>query len=245
VPVREQDRDRASRCSVTTASSSSTTSMPGVDDHALLPRGGREHVAVRAERSGGEPGDEHDGPSVPAAGGRSQVTGGLPGGANALPPIRTVGLPRLCAGRATSRDLVRSGGPVAGTRRERQLARERYERQQARRMAARARARRRQQVIGAVVGVLAVIGGVFLLTEAVGDDDPATPAAQDVTVRRRSPRRRRAPVRATRLRPGRSNRSSSRRSRPSPSSARRTPPRSRPTAAISCCSSTPPRRRGR
>ncbi len=67
---------------------------------------------------------------------------------------------------------------MAGTKRERQLARERYERQQARRTAARAKARRRQQVIGAVLGVLTVIAGVFFLTRLVGDDDVTTTSAQ-------------------------------------------------------------------
>ncbi len=66
---------------------------------------------------------------------------------------------------------------MAGTKRERQLARERYERQQARRAAERAKARRRQQVIGAVLGVLAVIAGVFILTRLV-DDDVTTTSAQ-------------------------------------------------------------------
>jgi peptidyl-prolyl cis-trans isomerase B (cyclophilin B) len=67
---------------------------------------------------------------------------------------------------------------VPGTKRERQLARERYERQLARRAETRARARRRQQVIGAVAGVLAVIAGVFLVAQLLGDDDVRTePAA--------------------------------------------------------------------
>ena len=74
---------------------------------------------------------------------------------------------------------------MAGTKRERQLARERYERQLARRAAERARAKRRQQIIGVVLGVVAVIGGVFALTQLLGDDDnvstaasPASPSAQ-------------------------------------------------------------------
>jgi peptidyl-prolyl cis-trans isomerase B (cyclophilin B) len=67
---------------------------------------------------------------------------------------------------------------VAGTKRERQLARERYERQQARRAAERAKARRRQQVVGAVLGVLAVIAGVFFLMQLVDDDEVTTTSAQ-------------------------------------------------------------------
>jgi hypothetical protein len=37
--------------------------LTGIDDDALLPLGGRDQVAVGAERPGGEPGDEHDPPS--------------------------------------------------------------------------------------------------------------------------------------------------------------------------------------
>lgn len=59
---------------------------------------------------------------------------------------------------------------MASTRRERQLARERYERQQLRRMAERARARRRQQVAGAVAAVLALVGGIFVLTRLLDGD---------------------------------------------------------------------------
>jgi peptidyl-prolyl cis-trans isomerase B (cyclophilin B) len=66
---------------------------------------------------------------------------------------------------------------ASSIKRERQLARERYERQQARRAASRARRRRWQQVTAAVVAVLLVIGGVAALAALLGDDK-ATPAAE-------------------------------------------------------------------
>ncbi len=60
---------------------------------------------------------------------------------------------------------------ASSIKRERQLARERYERQQAKRAASRARQRRWQQVTAVVVAVLLVIGGVAALTALLGDDD--------------------------------------------------------------------------
>jgi peptidyl-prolyl cis-trans isomerase B (cyclophilin B) len=70
---------------------------------------------------------------------------------------------------------------ASSIKRERQLARERYERQQAKRTAARARRRRWQQVTAAVVAVLLVIGGVAALTVLLGNDDDGTTAAADPT----------------------------------------------------------------
>jgi peptidyl-prolyl cis-trans isomerase B (cyclophilin B) len=75
---------------------------------------------------------------------------------------------------------------VASRERERQLARERYERQQVRRSATRARARRRQQVIGAVLATLAVLGGmVYLASRLSGDEqvtaNPPAPSATGAT----------------------------------------------------------------
>ena len=61
---------------------------------------------------------------------------------------------------------------ASSIKRERQLARERYERQQAKRAASRARKRRWQQVTAVVVAVLLVIGGVAALTALLGDDEP-------------------------------------------------------------------------
>ena len=63
---------------------------------------------------------------------------------------------------------------MSASKRERQLARQRYERKQARRAAARARTRRRQQIAGAVIGVLAVVGGLVLLTRLLIRDDAVT-----------------------------------------------------------------------
>jgi peptidyl-prolyl cis-trans isomerase B (cyclophilin B) len=69
---------------------------------------------------------------------------------------------------------------ASSIKRERQLARERYERQQARRAASRARRRRWQQVTAAVVAVLLVIGGVAALAALLGDDK-GTAAAEPTT----------------------------------------------------------------
>jgi peptidyl-prolyl cis-trans isomerase B (cyclophilin B) len=61
---------------------------------------------------------------------------------------------------------------VAGSaKRDRQLARERYERQQQRRAAAVARRRRNQQVVAVVVAVLLVVGGVAVLAQKLGGKD--------------------------------------------------------------------------
>ena len=68
---------------------------------------------------------------------------------------------------------------ASSIKRERQLARERYERQQAKRAAARARRRRWQQVTAAVVAVLLVIGGVAALAALLGNDK--TPVATKPT----------------------------------------------------------------
>jgi peptidyl-prolyl cis-trans isomerase B (cyclophilin B) len=70
---------------------------------------------------------------------------------------------------------------VAGSvKRERQLARDHYERQQARRQQRLAR-RRRSQQIGAVVLALALVaGGIFALSVSLGDDD-STVGTKDTT----------------------------------------------------------------
>ncbi len=70
---------------------------------------------------------------------------------------------------------------MASRERERQLARERYERQQVRRTAARARARQRRQIVGAVVGVLAVVAGALLLVKLLGSDSSTTAQPKDTT----------------------------------------------------------------
>jgi peptidyl-prolyl cis-trans isomerase B (cyclophilin B) len=66
---------------------------------------------------------------------------------------------------------------VAGSaKRERQLAREHYERQQARRAERATKRRRRQQVLAVVVAVLVLVGGIAALTKALGGDDEVTTA---------------------------------------------------------------------
>ena len=65
-------------------------------------------------------------------------------------------------------------------RRERELARRRYERRRLREVEQRARRRRRNTIIGAGVGTLAVIGGVVALAIWLtgGSNDKVTPADQ-------------------------------------------------------------------
>src|SRR4051794_15148878 len=74
-----------------------------------------------------------------------------------------------------------SGGPVARSRaRERELARRRYERRRLREQQLRARRRRRNTIIGAVVGTLAVIGGLIALVVVLvgGSDNKSVASAQ-------------------------------------------------------------------
>jgi peptidyl-prolyl cis-trans isomerase B (cyclophilin B) len=63
---------------------------------------------------------------------------------------------------------------ASSVKRERQLARERYQRQQAKRAAERARRRQWRQITAAVVSVLVVIGGIVGLTALLHDDDSTT-----------------------------------------------------------------------
>jgi peptidyl-prolyl cis-trans isomerase B (cyclophilin B) len=66
---------------------------------------------------------------------------------------------------------------VAGSaKRERQLAREHYERQQARRAARAAKRRRNQQIGAVVIAVLVIVGGIAFLSSTLGGDDEATTA---------------------------------------------------------------------
>jgi peptidyl-prolyl cis-trans isomerase B (cyclophilin B) len=67
---------------------------------------------------------------------------------------------------------------ASSIKRERQLARQRYERQQARRAASRTRKRRWQQITASVLAVLLVIGGVAALAALMGDDDNSTVGAE-------------------------------------------------------------------
>ena len=66
---------------------------------------------------------------------------------------------------------------MAGSaKRERQLAREHYERQQARRAARAAKRRRKQQIGAVVIAVLVIVGGIAFLSSTLGGDDEATTA---------------------------------------------------------------------
>ncbi len=71
---------------------------------------------------------------------------------------------------------------MAGSaKRERQLARERYERQQQRRAAAAARRKRNQQITAVVAAVAIVIAGVVFLTNKLGGDDSTAAATKPTT----------------------------------------------------------------
>ena len=68
---------------------------------------------------------------------------------------------------------------MAGSaKRERQLARERYERQQQRRAAAAARRRRNQQIVAVVVAVVLVVGGVAALASKLGGNNTTKAASK-------------------------------------------------------------------
>lgn len=69
---------------------------------------------------------------------------------------------------------------VTRKQRQRQLAREKWERQQTRRVERQHRTKRRAQVAGAVVGVIAVVALVFAVVQLVKDDAPAS-ASDDKT----------------------------------------------------------------
>jgi len=71
---------------------------------------------------------------------------------------------------------------ASSIKRERQLARQRYERQQARRAASRSRKRRWQQITASVLAVLLVIGGVAALAALLGDDKPTADAQPTASV---------------------------------------------------------------
>jgi peptidyl-prolyl cis-trans isomerase B (cyclophilin B) len=71
---------------------------------------------------------------------------------------------------------------VAGSsKRERQLAREHYERQQARRAEVAARRRRNQQVTAVVVAVVLIVGGVAFLASTLGGDSSDAASASGST----------------------------------------------------------------
>jgi cyclophilin family peptidyl-prolyl cis-trans isomerase len=67
---------------------------------------------------------------------------------------------------------------VAGSKqRERELARQRWERQQRARAEAKRRSRRRQQIIGSALAVIVIIGGIFYLVKPFSSDK--SPSASD------------------------------------------------------------------
>jgi len=71
---------------------------------------------------------------------------------------------------------------VAGSaKRERQLAREHYERQQARRAERAAKRRRRNQVLAVVIAALLIVGGIVFLQATLGGDDTVTAADKSPT----------------------------------------------------------------
>jgi peptidyl-prolyl cis-trans isomerase B (cyclophilin B) len=70
---------------------------------------------------------------------------------------------------------------VAGSKqRERELARQRWERQQRARAEAKRKTRRRAQIVAASLAVVLVIGGVFLLVKPFGADNKSATAADTV-----------------------------------------------------------------
>jgi peptidyl-prolyl cis-trans isomerase B (cyclophilin B) len=70
---------------------------------------------------------------------------------------------------------------ASSVKRERQLARERFERQQARRRAAATRRRKLQQGAAVALAVLLVVAGVVALAIATGGEDESTVATKDTS----------------------------------------------------------------
>jgi peptidyl-prolyl cis-trans isomerase B (cyclophilin B) len=83
---------------------------------------------------------------------------------------------RPAVGRARGEQDEQEARVAGSAKRERQLAREHYERQQARRAGRAAKRRRRQQVLAVVVALLVLAGGIVVLTKALGGDDTVTAA---------------------------------------------------------------------
>jgi peptidyl-prolyl cis-trans isomerase B (cyclophilin B) len=111
--------------------------------------------------------------TVPSRSVGRETTGAYRRLATAYPVARERHPPRL-ADRTGATD---GGDVLAGSaKRERQLAREHYERQQARRREAQLRRRKSQQIAAVVVALLLVAGGVVWL--AVAGDDDATVATK-------------------------------------------------------------------
>src|SRR3954469_22813246 len=93
---------------------------------------------------------------------------------------RFVDLPRPVDG-SSSRTI--NGGSVATSRRrERELARRRYERRRLREMERRAKARRRNTILGATLGTIGVIAAIVVLAVVLsGGGDDKTNATSKLT----------------------------------------------------------------
>jgi peptidyl-prolyl cis-trans isomerase B (cyclophilin B) len=83
---------------------------------------------------------------------------------------------RPAVGRARGEQDEQEARVAGSVKRERQLAREHYERQQARRAERAAKRRRRQQVLAVVVAALVLVGGIVFLQQTLGGDDTVTAA---------------------------------------------------------------------
>jgi peptidyl-prolyl cis-trans isomerase B (cyclophilin B) len=71
---------------------------------------------------------------------------------------------------------------VAGSKeRERELARQRWERQQRARAEAKRRSRRRQQIMGSALAVIVIIGGIFFLVKPFSNDKSSSSASASAT----------------------------------------------------------------
>jgi peptidyl-prolyl cis-trans isomerase B (cyclophilin B) len=83
---------------------------------------------------------------------------------------------RPAVGRARGEHDEQEARVAGSAKRERQLAREHYERQQARRAERAAKRRRRNQVLAVVIAVLLIVGGIVFLQATLGGDDKVTAA---------------------------------------------------------------------
>ena len=161
-----------------------------VDDHALLTGGGGDQITVGPPGPGGEPGNEHDRPSivrqqdaavapsrhfaVPAAlslparpsGGRTRngtVYGTWPTAAASPGAARPLESPYV-------RRLEGDETVVSSEQRRKQLAREKFERQRKRREAARRKARIRNAAIALGVVLVLGAGGAYAASGGLNGD---------------------------------------------------------------------------
>ena len=189
-----------SRCSRTTSSMPGAASLPGSTITHSLPGAGRDDVAVGAPRTRGEADDEH-GRTPPGGSSRDRTGRSSPTAAAYLPPRCEPGrvlLPRLaargCAGGARPHVRRELTSVSSSNKRERELARAKFERQQQRRAAARRRARRRRnQIVAVVAGArrrrASRVGAARAVLRDSGDTSAATPTADADRERRRARRR--------------------------------------------------------